>query len=80
MAPASQVARPVLPEQLVPKAVDDGAQEARDYVDEQEENVTYLQAEPGKEGDERGLKGGNHEGQHAEQQLEEEHRGESELI
>ena len=67
-ASTSQGPGPVLPEQLVPETVDDGAQEARDDVDEQEEDGTNLQAEPREEGDE----GGNHEGEHAQQQLREE--------
>lgn len=69
VAPTIQIARPVLPELLVSKTVDDWAQEARDDVDEQEEDVTDLQAQSGEEGDQSGLKGGNHEGQHAQQQL-----------
>ena len=75
MAPTGQVPGPVLPELLVPEAVDDGAEEARDDVDKQEEDVADLQAQAGEEGDEGSLKGGHHEGKHAQQQLEQEDRG-----
>lgn len=74
MAPTGQVPSPVLPELLVPKTVDHGAQETRDDVDDQEEDVTNLQTEAREERDESGLKGGNHKGKHAQQQLEQKER------
>ena len=69
VAPTSQVPRPVLPELLISKTIDHGAQETGDDVDDQEEDVTNLQTETGEKGDESSLKGGNHIGKHAEQQL-----------
>lgn len=75
VAPTSQVPGPVLPELLVAKTIDDGAQEAGDDVDEQEEDVTDLQTPVGEEGDESSLKGGNHKGKHAQQQLKQKGRG-----
>lgn len=74
---AAQVAAPVLPELLIPKAVNDRAHEARDDVDHQEEDVADFQTQAGEEGDERRLKRRNHEGQHAEQQLEQKKNGQS---
>lgn len=68
--PTGHVLDPVLPEELVPAAVDHGAQEARDDVDQQEEDVPDLQDQQREERDESGLQGGNYEGQHAEHQLE----------
>lgn len=63
---AGQVPGPVLPEQLIPKTVNDWAHETRDDVDDQKEDVSDFQAQAGEEGDERRLKRRNHKGQHAE--------------
>lgn len=75
-----QVPGPVLPEELIPKAVDNGAEETWDDVDEQEEDVADLQAQQGEDGDESSLQGGNHEGQHAQQQLRRETRTDLHLL
>lgn len=64
-----KVSGPVLPELLIMKAIDHGAQEARDDVDKQEEDVSNLQAQLREERDQSRLKGGNHKGEHAQQQL-----------
>lgn len=64
-----KVSGPVLPELLITKAIDHGAQEARDDVDKQEEDVSNLQAQLREERDQSRLKGGNHKGEHAQQQL-----------
>lgn len=69
-AAADHVAAPVLPELLIPEAVDDRAHEARDDVDHQKEDVADFQPQAREEGDERCLQRRNHEGQHAEQQLQ----------
>lgn len=70
MAPTGQVPGPVPPELLVPETIDDGTHEARDDVDDEDEDVADLQAQAGEERDESRLEGGNHEGEKAEQQLE----------
>lgn len=69
-AAADHVAAPVLPELLIPETVDDRAHEARDDVDHQKEDVPDFQPQAREEGDERCLQRRNHEGQHAEQQLQ----------
>lgn len=74
MAPTSQVPGPVLPEQLVTKTIDDRTHETGDDVDDQEEDVTNLQTESREDGDESSLKGRNHEGKHAQQQLKQKDR------
>lgn len=69
MSGPGQILGPVLSEKLVPEPIDNWAHEARDDVDEQEKDVADLQDELGEQGDENSLEGGNHEGQHAQQQL-----------
>ncbi len=80
MAPTSQVPGPVLPELLIPKAIDHRAHETGNDVDDQEEDVTNLQTEAGEEVDESSLKGRNHKGKHAQQQLEQRDSGQEDSV
>ncbi len=74
MALTGQIPGPVHSKLLISKTIDNRAHETRDDVDNQEEYVTNLQTEAGKEGDESSLKGRNHKGEQAQQQLKQEDR------